>query len=439
MSARKVTCPKCRQPFGLLERQLGSDVYCPHCGQKIRIEAPKQPEAATADALQQAAAQQLAELPRQSPGLDSMPMMTPLATGRESDAAADALAALGGAAASAKPSKPSPSVVVRPDKTAQGKAGPVRGVHGREIRTMADMPMVKRGPNPAVVWVMLAVVVLVVGGLIGGIFWVNAYKERQRIEDQAEAQRQEEERNKKALARAAAAEAKAERQKKDALAGGGSPGGMSANGQSEEAGTAVEEYAGAPLTFELVTNEEGNALRRPHGDTKWVIFGFCVNKQRKVVRKAQLTMSVFKGQAKELHHSEVFVFRDVKPGEKVWFAFEYPFTTDENISYQQQMVSAEPEAPECNLELGFPRIASDGRTAGVVSCAVTNRSSNPARKVALFAILKDGPRDIDVVGYAKGEVVNLAPGETVDAKIRWENWLINVQQAEVRAQLVPQP
>jgi DNA-directed RNA polymerase subunit RPC12/RpoP len=437
MSARKVTCPKCQQAFGLLERQLGSDVYCPHCGQKIRIEAPKQPEAATADALQLAAAQQLAEAPRQTPMLDSVAVVTPRATDRQGDAAADALAALGGAVGSAKPSKPSPSAAARPDKAAQGKAGPSQGVHGREIRTMADMPMVKRGPNPTVVWVALGVVVLAVIGLIVGIFWVKGAQDRQRIVDKIAEDDREKERNRKAAASegSAVATVVAKGTNKSEGTDNGSVRETATQSDSGEPvqATANQGNIGDPLSFHVLQDDEGKARVKAHTDAKRVLFGYCENLQNVTVRKVQMTVMATKGEA--THHSETFTFRDVKPKEKVWFAFEYPYA--EGVGFKQQMTSLEPEAPEFVFDVSYPRTAPDGRYSGVVSCSITNRSAEPARKVAVFALLKDLTGDVS--GYAKGEVVNINPGETVDAKLRWDNWFSDgIQQAQVRAQLIPQ-
>ncbi|NIA21692.1 MAG: hypothetical protein GWP05_06945, partial [Anaerolineaceae bacterium] len=65
-------CPKCNKPFGVLERQIGTSVHCPHCGQRMKISGPQQKK--PADAQDDAIAQMFGPAPAPKPKPEAKPV-----------------------------------------------------------------------------------------------------------------------------------------------------------------------------------------------------------------------------------------------------------------------------------------------------------------------------------------------------------------------------
>ena len=444
MSARKVNCPKCQKAFGLLDRQLGTDVYCPHCGQKIKIQAPpEQPAAATAEAFQQAAAAQLAGAGRpMSAALHTPAFVTH--PDQQTDAAAEALAAaLDGPAPAARSSGAAPRPAGPP------MAQPIRhpGAGHATPGYAADSYLLQHrssgsGQNKVLIWVALVVIVLGVAGLLGGIVWYQVNRARWAAEAEAEYDRQ--------LAAVQAENARRQaKANQDRIARGELvpvTSGLTPIDTVKGNVRIADQEIVVPnaLVFHVASKDlqtrKAGAIYRETPTQREVLIGYCENVTDKVVRKAGMHMQALGGGTKKVFGDEEFVFYDVKPGEKAWFAFDYAWVTEKEgtIWTDPRIQEMEPEQPEFEFEVTNGPTRSDGKYSGVISCSVTNKSLRVARKVALLAILYDGMNDIS--GYARGEIYDLGPTKTQEAKIRWENFdSEGVKRAEVSAQIAPRP
>ena len=422
MSARKVTCPKCQKAFGLLERQLGTDVYCPHCGLKVKIQAPPPP----VDAFQEAAAQ-LAGGDR--PPRDSAP---PAARSTSEDAAASALeAALGSPAPAARPGAAQRSSAA-PTARPAAESAPSRPTSG--LDNYLTHPQARPGQNKTLAWVSMVVVVLGVFGLLGGIWWNQQSRarreaadkvayDRQIAKNQAEAAKRAEQLRQQRIARG------------DVAAGEDTTSSQDGNSRNE----APEAATPDPLVFHLVSDKAGKPITLYHETPaqREVLLGYLENIGEATMRRVDMSIWAAGGETEKVVGEAVMTFRDVKPGEKAFFAFDYPFVNEKGTKWGKKIAEIEAEMPEYDFEVTTGRVQRDGRTSGVVTCSVTNNSTKyMARKVELLAILFDATNNIS--GYARGEVYDIGATKTGEAKIRWENWDSEfVQRAEVRAQIAP--
>ena len=226
--------------------------------------------------------------------------------------------------------------------------------------------------------------------------------------------------------------------------GGCAPNARSSSAQDDStlAPAPEESVVADPLVFhvaskDLQTRKPGPLYYETPAQRE-VLIGYCENTRETVVRKAGLRLWAAGFESNKVYGEEVFIFCDVRPGEKAWFAFEYPFISEKGTKWGKRMAELEPELPEFEFEVTNGPVRSDGKYSGVITCSVTNNSLRVARKVSLLAILYDALGDIS--GYARGEIYDLFPTKTQEARIRWENWdSAGVRRAEVFAQIAPRP
>ena len=410
MSVKRATCPRCKKPFGVLQRQLGSDVYCPHCGQKMKTVAagPK------AESLQAAAA---AQLFGPSDGEPADAAGTSPSASAEDDAAAALGAALGGGPVPAAPARNEvPVAQAAPPPGSDTALARHLGLdqQHRESSALASTPV----RSKSVLWVWLTIIVLGLGTVLG----VTVYKWRA-LERNREAVREARRRGRLAQPAppADAGAARSERLAPIPI-------------EEVDARTVEVETLPPPLTFHRVTTD---SLYHETPAQREVFVGYVENYQDKVVRRARLNINAVGAESKKTYGEASIVFCDVQPEEKVVFAFDYPFVNERGTGFQYELLEDTTTRPEYRFHVVVRKIVPDGPKSGVITCDVTNEASQKARVVDVMVILSDAQKRPS--GYATGQLVNLKAGQTQEARIRWEHWDRDyVKHAEARAQMSPE-
>jgi len=407
MGAKRVTCPKCGKPFGILDRQVGSEVFCPHCGQKMKTVAPK----AGAESLQEAAATQIHG--GQEP---SGPPSQATRSERGTAEAARAMKSAFGTPAGASRRPPPPPLV------AEGAPRPgsdTRLAHHLGLDQQSDEhSALARAPvrSKGLLWVWVTIIVLALGGIIIGIV-----VQRSRLQEGDEAAR---------VARA-----------KPPRPPGPGPGpDRSAVGQVGEDLTGAdvrvltaEELAAIPppLVFHRLTK---GSLYYENPQQREVLIGYVENVTDQVVRRAILNIKALGGETKKIFGEDSQVFCDVKPGEKPYVIFDYPFVNERGTGFEFEVLDDSTTEPEYEFEVTVGKVAATGSKSGEVVCELTNNAMTRAPVVDVLLVFFDRQRRPS--GYARDQLVNLKPGETRQVTISWRNWESEyVRIVEARAQV----
>jgi hypothetical protein len=406
MPVRKAKCPKCSKAFGILDRQLGTDVFCPHCGKKIHVPAAD----AAGASLQAAAAAQLfggADEPaRREP---------PTPKQRAETDAAEALQAVTSSSlpGGRPPPPPARGQRARPLPMADGAPSPGSDTalarHLGLDQHVEDESVLRRTPvrSKAALWIWGVLIVLALGGIVLAIFILPDRSEQSRMAAD------------RSRATAGPASPKGHGPLPFTIGEGRSRPVMDDPedelGHTDARVAAPDEIAPPPLTFHRIDDPVFN----PYPKARLVQFAYVENYHDEMVRRAIVNMTATDPN-REVHFAdESFTFCDLKPGERAYFAFSYPFIPESGIG-DEVLWGDETNEPVYEFEIGVRSMNPLGPQKGYVKCDVTNRSPVQAPVVDVLLILCDRRKRIS--GYAKGQLLNLRAGETREAKIYWENW-----------------
>ena len=215
MAVQKVACPKCTKAFGVLPRQMGTEVHCPHCGQRIRLPGGSGVRAGATAAAGPGGPSVQEEALAQMFGAGPDSQAGPVAASTSPAAAqapVDPVAELEAAAQAARASAPHVAAASRP-AAVSGAAGHPAGVHpagaGRpaggdpagRVRSMHDLmgSAAEHHPSGALaatpvrsktaLWVWVGILGAVIIALVVGTILFNNKRNRDRA-DGAAAQQQ---------------------------------------------------------------------------------------------------------------------------------------------------------------------------------------------------------------------------------------------------------
>jgi DNA-directed RNA polymerase subunit RPC12/RpoP len=423
MSVKRAECPKCHQAFGVLERQLGSEVYCPHCGQKIRTVAPKPV------ARQSAQEDAISQLARPA----APPSDLPVGQQGVADMAADALgAATAGATAGAAPGEfqakdvPMAQPLGRPGSDTALARNLGLDQQPEPIAALATAPV----RSKAGVWIWSTIVLLALVGVVVGIIVSNQQRDRSRGNSTAVSDTRS-----NGTGRRPAASAAIPQDEDQAVVSARAH--MRDLEEADARKVDPAEKVPSPLKIHVYNNNTQNY--GPEGSMREVLFGTVQvqNDPGRTVRRAFLNMSVEGGESGRVYGEASIRFCDVKPDEVVWFAFDYPyFDEGGKRKWPYSMNEGTPEQAEFDFSVTVHRERSDGRTSGVVPCDVKNESPRRAPRVDLLLVFLD--RDGRPVGCARERIFDIGAGATKEVKVRWEHCdAEDIHQVRARAQIAP--
>ncbi|HOI54139.1 MAG TPA: hypothetical protein PLP01_02715 [Phycisphaerae bacterium] len=385
MATIKVTCPKCSKPFGVLDRQMGTSVHCPHCRQRMTIGQRKGD--APAGAQGEAAA------------TDGGPA-----------SAADALEAAFGPPAKPKPA-PKPVMAAPAPQPYQTRLAKNLGVdEDVEQDHLLDNAPVR---NRTVVWVWVSILgVMLIGLVIGLVVKYGDYSKAERSGSFKQLKILGEER---------------------AMSG---PRQQIIHTITDEKGNVIQTVDETAVdlsskdrihpdqmldasTSTLVphmppNNVSSYSVTRDNKQYEvWV--GYVENTGTEMVRRGTWALR-FVDKTNEadvkVFSEQVYWFNDVKPNEKVYFVFEAPYVDASGGKVGIQPIPEVPEDGATNMpvfefDLKPMSVDRQGRTKGTVSFDVTNLSSVTAPVVDVLFVLNN--RDGQPAAYAKTQVMNLVP------------------------------
>lgn len=395
MSVKRAKCPKCQQAFGVLERQLGSDVYCPHCGQKVRLPAPQ----VKGESLQEAAASQMFAGPKES-----------------ASPAADAVDAAFG-----QPRKPQreavPVKMAQPAPPPGSQTGLARNLdldYEEDRGALATAPV----RSKTTLWIWGTLIILLLIGMVVGI-----------IVRQSQL----------SAARAAERERETSRPSRPTRSAYGMG---KATTESTSTELTEEDMARATGTETEVVTEPLPLTFHRLGDTIFymkdkaqheVQVGYVENFTDKVVRRVVLTMKAVAADGQTVYGEERFVFCDMKPGEQAYFAFDFKYL-GQLARIEHSMMTDITNEPEHVFEVTHRRPKVEGYKKGHVQCEVANATSTTAPVVDVTLVFFD--RHGTPSGYARSQLTALRGGETREIQVPWTDWPSDgIEVVKSRAQI----
>ena len=421
MPAKRVQCPRCDKPFGALEQQFGQSVYCPHCGHKVKL-----PALQGQDLQAEVAAQLAAPPPDEAAG-----QAHPTPPDRATDEAAKALEQALGAPEARQPARP-PTYAHRATSRPGGHAA--AGHHGAtqahpRTEESSSIVVARKKDNTALILISVFGVCLV--GVVLAIIYIAASG---RVVDKTDTY---------ASAPATPATAVSSRSGNPGartpgvnprLAPGAQPDAASAtDAQLAELPKLAPGEEAVPLTFK----KEGPELfyEPKPGSVMNVLICSLESNTDEPLRRVSIGMLAQDKEDGKQYAGETNIFCDMKPKEKIYYAFEFPDVKGREVQWGKSRIAwGSTQTRPYEFEVTVKTITPDGAKSGVISYSVTNHSVSVARVVNIFFVLRDARRDPS--GYAKTQVMNLTAGECRDVKTRWEHWFKEgVQYADGRAQI----
>ncbi len=387
MATIKVTCPKCMKPFGVLERQMGTSVHCPHCRQRMTIGRRK------------------ADAPAGVQG-------DAAATSDRASSAADALEAVFGPPA--KP-KPAPKPIM---------AGAAPQPYQTRLAKNLSMDMdddVKQGHlldnapvrNRTVVWVWISVLgVMLIGLVIGLVVYYRQYSEAERSGSFKQLKILGDERDKIGPRQQIIHKIKDEKgnviQTVD----------ETVVDLSSKERVHPDELLDARKSTLVPHMPPGNlssysVMKDNKQYEVWV--GYVENTGKEMVRRGTWALRfIDKSNPADVKvfSEQVYWFNDVKPNEKVYFVFEAPYVEATSDKVGIEPMPAVPEDGNTNMpvfefDLKPMGVERQGKTKGTINFDITNLSSVTAPVVDVLFILNN--RSGQPAAYARTQVRNLVP------------------------------
>ena len=368
MATIKAKCPKCAKPFGVLERQIGSSVHCPHCGQRMKISGPQEQKPA--------------------------------------DARADAMAQMFGPAPAPKP-KPKPKPVV------MAQAAPAAGTTTRLAQNLGldqqeQDHLLDNAPihSRTVVWVWLSILAVIVIGLSIGLYVTfRQYQADKR------------------------ASLYAMQQIKAGTTGSGTRVVSGKQGSQTVAPAPIEEIERLDPGYVLPQEKSALVLKwpkdsyyveQPKPTDVWVIPVENVTDQ--IVRRTGVTITVIGADSKKTYGTGDIIFHDIQPGETVYGIFEHPYIGEPGgKKVGTEWLPFDTDKPVYKFDIHVRKLEHEGGGTrnGTVVFDITNLTEHDAPVVDVLLILYD--KRSQPAGYAKGQVLKVEPGKPVEGRAPWKN------------------
>lgn len=361
-------CPKCNKPFGVLERQIGTSVHCPHCGQRMKISGPQQKKPA--------------------------------------DAQDDAIAQMFGPAPAPKP-KPEAKPV------AMARPAPAAGTTTRFARNLGldEQPqdhLLDNAPvrSRTIVWVWLSILAVIIVGLSIGLYSAfKQYDEDERAGRFASQQIQ---------AGRAATPTRVVSARRGAPAA--PPMAVEEVEQVDPADASAEQKD--PLV--LKWPKDSYYVEQPKPTDVWVIGVENVSGQ--IVRRVGITFTAIGADSKKQYGVGNAIFRDVQPGETLFCVFEHPYIGEvggKGVPYDWQ--DFDTDRPVYKFEVRVRKLKHEGGGTrnGTVVFEVTNLTEHDAPAVDVQFILYN--KQGRPAGYARAQVLKVGPGKTVEGQASWKH------------------
>ncbi len=424
MPARKVTCPKCGDAFGVLERQLGTTVYCPHCGKGLKLA----PAHRRQQSVQEEAAAQI-----YGPPEDEERGEAEDSPRSEREAGVRAMeSAFGGASPPKKPS--GGRARQEPSGAGTGQGGGSRLMDHLEAgRHRAEQSQLTRTPvrSKSAVWVWVTLLVLVLGVLITWIaFRVRDWGAARQVQKPymltnwddplPRAPRRPGSSNQSTQAAGAAADREGRGEEPE-------PTEEMPEGDRPTAEPVPEPH---PLTFHRVAD----TIYHETPKQREVLIGYVENRTDRMVRRSALTLTALGADSGTRHGEETFFFCDVEAEERVYVPFEYRFVSESGTRFNVKWQQWKTDTPPYDLDLMIRKIRPTGARSGHVVCEITNATEYKADVVDVVLIFFD--RTDGLSGYTRGRFHDFDPSEVREVRVRWENWESEfVEYAKGRAQI----
>ncbi len=410
MAAITAKCPKCAKPFGVLERQIGTSVHCPHCGQRMKISGPQ--EQTPADVQEDAIAQMFGPAPGEGEQASKEPPET-TRTSSSSSAAATMEEAFG------PPPKPRPKPKPKAKPLAMAQAAPAAGTTTRLARNLGldqqeQDHLLDNAPihSRTGVWVWLSILGVIVIGLSIGLYLAI---QRYQAEAGSYAMRQIE-------------DGMTRPRTKMVTAGQGSKTVVPA--PLEETERLDPGYVMPQENSALVMKwpKDSYHVEQPKPTDVWVIPVENVSDQ--IVRRAGVTITVIGADSKKTYGTGDMIFHDVQPGETVYGILEHPFIGElggKRVGVEWLYYGT--DKPVYKFEILVRKLEHEGGGArnGTVVFDITNLTEHSAPVVDVLFILYD--KRSQPAGYAKGQVLKVEPGKTVEGRATWKNAWARVDYA----------
>jgi len=412
MAATKVQCPACSKSFGALEHQFGREVFCPHCGGKVRLPPPS-PAVAREEALSQFSTP---SAPMPSP-FEPPPRQQPTA-GRGDEALRAMERSLG---------RPAP----RPAAARLAKPPVGRSHHDSASQSaFAQIAAAKSRQRQSVFLVWGIIIGVLLLGLVLGFLLLAPYfsgTKGPRIQTTEDIRRQANEEARRLAAEAAKTTPAPSLGTQPAIVGINER--PVATDDPGEAGRAPPE----PLVFK---KESELSYESKPGETVFVVICSVENIAAETIRMATVSLTAVDSATEQTYATKGFVFRDLEPRKgKAYLAFEYPDVKDREVKVGHSTPGWQlADKPEYEFEVTVTSVVSDGAKSGLIKGTITNRTQKPAPVVDIFFLLRDARKEPS--GYTSTELHNMAPAEVREFKVRWDHWLKDgVQYADGRAQI----
>lgn len=420
MAAITARCPKCAKPFGVLERQIGTSVHCPHCGQRMKISGPQ--KQAPADVQEDAIAQMFSPAPGDGEQGSKEPREKPDAS------SAAALAAM--EKTFGPPPKPPPKPRPKPKRKplAMAQAAPAAGTttrlaHNLGLDQQEQDHLLDNAPihSRTVIWVWLSILgVLAIGLSIGLYVLLRQYQEDKRARRYVMQQIQ-------AGTTGAGTRVVTRTQ--------GSKTTMPAPLEGMERLDPAD--AGAQLMTALVMKwpKDSYYVEQPKPTDVWVIPVENVSDQ--IVRRAGVTITVLGADSKKTYGTGDMIFHDVQPGETVYGILEHPFIGElggKRIGTDWLPFDTDKPVYKFDIQVRKLEYEGGGTRNGTVVFDITNLTEHSAPVVDVLFIMYD--KRSQPAGYAKAQVLKVQPGKPIEGRAPWKHAWTRVDYAGThRAQI----
>jgi len=399
MAAIKAKCPKCGKPFGVLERQIGSSVHCPHCGQRMKISGPQKQE--PAETREDAIAQMFAPAPGEGEQASKE---------RQEQAGSPSRAALGAMEEAFGP-PPKRRAKPEPRPVAMAQAAPAAGTTTRLAQNLGldqqeQDHLLDNAPihSRTVVWVWLSILAVVVVVLSIVLYMtIQKYK--------------------------AEAGLYAMQQIKDGTTGAGTRVVRGKQGSQTVAPAPVEGIERLDPGYVMPQEKSPLVLRWPKDSyyvetpkptDVWVIPVENVTGQ--IVRRTGVTITVLGADSKKTYGIGDMIFHDVHPGETVYGVFEHPYIGEpggKRVGTEWLPFDTDKPVYKFDIHVRKLEFEGGGTKNGTVIFDITNLTEHDAPVVDVLLILHD--KRSRPAGYAKAQVLKVEPGKTVEGRAPWKH------------------
>ncbi|MBN2581685.1 MAG: hypothetical protein JXL80_01360 [Planctomycetes bacterium] len=410
MAPIKVTCPKCSKPFGVLPRQMGTSVHCPHCGQRMTVgerkaSAPRSPQ-------EEAAAQMQGPAPQVPAG------HAPASSGGEASPAAAALEAAFGPPPAPKPA-PRPVMAAPAPQPYQTRLAKNLGLDDevQEDHLLDSAPIHSR----TVIWVWMSILgVLVIGLVIGIVYSYGKFRTAEQegsfesqtiLGDKRYTDGPRQQIIVKTVDEHGNVISKEELKEVDL-----------SEKDRVHPDELLDSGASALIPHWMSNNNPAYSVTKDNQQYDvWV--GWVENSGAETVRRATWSVRFIDAAdeaAGKVYGEQNYWFNDVKPGEKVYFIFETLYASGPKVGLQTL-----PQVPELSdttmppFEFDVKPLTLDrqGKTKGTIHFDVTNLSSVTAPVVDVLFILYS--RDKQPIAWAKTQMMNLVPHRPERGQASW--------------------